>query len=67
MMSFMGQKTDAYVDTSALIAALDRSDSFHALFARLFAEPPRLIKSALVVTEGHGFFATTSVFSTNRN
>jgi predicted nucleic acid-binding protein len=52
----MAQKTDAYVDTSALIAALDRSDSFHPAFARLFAEPPRLVTSALVVAEGHGWF-----------
>ncbi|HTS48115.1 MAG TPA: type II toxin-antitoxin system VapC family toxin [Bryobacteraceae bacterium] len=52
----MAQKTDAYVDTSALIAALDRSDSFHPVFARLFADPPRLVTSALVVAEGHGWF-----------
>jgi predicted nucleic acid-binding protein len=44
------------VDTSAFIAFLDRSDSFHALFRRLFAEPPPLITSALVVAEGHGWF-----------
>ena len=52
----MAQKTDAYVDTSALIAALDRSDSFHPVFAQLFSEPPRLVTSALVVAEGHGWF-----------
>ena len=52
----MAGKTDAYVDTSALIAALDRSDSYHALFVRLFAKPPVLITSSLVIAEGHGWF-----------
>ena len=52
----MAQKTDAYADTAAFIAFLDRSDSHHVLFARLFARPPRLITSALVVAEGHGWF-----------
>jgi predicted nucleic acid-binding protein len=46
----------AYVDTSALIAFGDRSDSHHLLFRRLFAEPPPLLTTALVVTEGHGWF-----------
>ena len=53
---FMGGKTDCYVDTSALIAFLDRSDSYHSLFRRLFAKPPRLITSSLVIAEGHGWF-----------
>jgi predicted nucleic acid-binding protein len=44
------------VDTSALIAFLDRSDSHHSLFRRLFASPPPLVSSALVVAEGHGWF-----------
>jgi len=52
----MAKKTECYVDTSALIAFLDRSDSFHPLFGRLFSEPPPLITSALVVAEGHGWF-----------
>jgi predicted nucleic acid-binding protein len=52
----MARKTDSYVDTSALIAFLDRSDSYHVLFRRLFSQPPSLITSALVIAEGHGWF-----------
>lgn len=52
----MATRTEAYVDTSALIAFLDRSDSYHPLFRRLFASPPRLLTSALVIAEGHGWF-----------
>ena len=52
----MAPKTEAYVDTSAFIAFLDRSDSYHPLFRRLFASPPRLVTSALVLAEGHGWF-----------
>jgi predicted nucleic acid-binding protein len=52
----MDSKTESYVDTSAFIAALDRSDSHHPLYARLFASPPSLLTSALVVAEGHGWF-----------
>jgi predicted nucleic acid-binding protein len=52
----MAQKTDCYVDTSAFIATLDRSDSYHPLFSRLFSDPPRLVTSALVIAEGHGWF-----------
>ena len=48
--------TEVYVDTSAFIAFLDRSDSYHSLFLRLFGEPPRLVTSSLVVAEGHGWF-----------
>jgi predicted nucleic acid-binding protein len=56
MISFMARRTDCYVDTSALIAFLDRSDSYHSLFRQLFAEPPRLLTSSLVIAEGHGWF-----------
>ena len=52
----MARRTEAYVDTSALIAFGDRSDSHHLLFRRLFADPPPLLTTALVVTEGHGWF-----------
>jgi predicted nucleic acid-binding protein len=52
----MAQKTESYVDTSAFIAFLDRSDSYNSLFKRLFSDPPALSTSALVVAEGHGWF-----------
>ena len=52
----MGKKTEAYVDTSALIAFADRSDGHHALYRRLFSDPPALVTTTLVVAEGHGWF-----------
>lgn len=52
----MAAKNELYIDTSAFIAALDRSDSYHPLFARLFSDPPRLITSILVIAEGHAWF-----------
>jgi predicted nucleic acid-binding protein len=52
----MAPRTEAYVDTSALIAFADRSDTYHPLFRRLFAEPPPLLTTALVVAEGQGWF-----------
>ena len=52
----MARKTEAYVDTSALIAFADRSDTYHPLFVRLFADPPPLATSTLVIAEGHGWF-----------
>jgi predicted nucleic acid-binding protein len=52
----MAGKTDAYVDTSALIAFADRSDTYHPTFRRLFAEPPPLLTTTLVVAEGHAWF-----------
>lgn len=54
--SSTGKRNEAYVDTSALIAFADRSDTYHALFRRLFADPPPLITTPLVVAEGHGWF-----------
>lgn len=52
----MATKTDSYVDTSALIAFVDRSDSYHPLFRRLFSQPPPLVTTTLVVAEGHAWF-----------
>jgi len=52
----MAGKTDAYVDTSALIAFVDRSDGYHLTFRRLFAKPPALLTTTLVVAEGHAWF-----------
>ncbi len=52
----MGTRIDGYVDTSALIAFVDRSDSYHPLFRRLFADPPKLITTTLVIAEGHAWF-----------
>jgi predicted nucleic acid-binding protein len=52
----MARKPEAYVDTSALIAFADRSDSHHPLFRRLFADAPPLVTSTLVIAEGHGWF-----------
>lgn len=52
----MAKRIEAYVDTSALIAFADKSDSFQSLFKRLFSEPPPLITSPLVVSEGHAWF-----------
>ena len=52
----MARRTEPYVDTSAFIAFLDRSGSYHNFIRRLFASPPLLSTSALVVAEGHGWF-----------
>lgn len=52
----MPRRTEAYVDTSALIAFSDGSDSYHPLFRRLFADPPPLVTSPLVVAEGQAWF-----------
>lgn len=52
----MAGRAEVYVDTSAFIAFVDRSDTHHALFRRLFSEPPRIITTTLVVAEGHAWF-----------
>ena len=52
----MAERIDAYVDTSALIAFVDRSNTYHPLFRRLFADPPLLVTTTLVVAEAHGWF-----------
>lgn len=49
-------RREAYLDTSAFIAFLDRSDSYHETFKRMFAAPPAIVTSALVIAEGHGWF-----------
>lgn len=52
----MARPTEAYADTSAFIAFLDRSDRHHPLFRRLFSSPPPLLTTSLVVSEGHAWF-----------
>ncbi len=52
----MATRIDGYVDTSALIAFADRSDTYNALFRRLFSDPPGLMTTTLVVAEGHAWF-----------
>jgi predicted nucleic acid-binding protein len=51
-----GVSPEAYLDTSAFIAFLDKSDSYHIIAKRLFSEPPPLVTSTLVIAEGHGWF-----------
>jgi hypothetical protein len=41
MRSSMAKRTECYVDTSAFIDFLDRPDSYHAVFRRLFSTPRR--------------------------
>jgi predicted nucleic acid-binding protein len=53
----MAARIDAYVDTSAFIAFMDASDTYHPLFRRLFAAPPSVVvTTSLVLAEGHGWF-----------
>ena len=52
----MAARIEAYVDTSALIAFADRSDTHHSTFRRLFAQPPSLLTTTLVIAGGHGWF-----------
>lgn len=52
----MAKRAEVYVDTSALIAFADRSDTHHPLFRRLFADPPHMVTTTLVIAEGHGWF-----------
>jgi predicted nucleic acid-binding protein len=52
----MAGKIEGYVDTSALIAFLDRSDTHHLTFRALFADPPALLTTTLVIAEGHAWF-----------
>jgi predicted nucleic acid-binding protein len=59
----MAEKTDrlpghieAYVDSGAFIAFFDKSDTWHARFAGLFARAKGLITTPLVIAETHGWF-----------
>ena len=52
----MAARADVYVDTSALVAFADRSDSHHPLFRRLFSKPPPMLSTAMVLAEGQGWF-----------
>jgi predicted nucleic acid-binding protein len=53
----MAARIDAYVDTSAFIAFIDASDTYHPLFRRLFSAPPSVVvTTSLVIAEGHGWF-----------
>ncbi|MBN1944535.1 MAG: type II toxin-antitoxin system VapC family toxin [Bradymonadales bacterium] len=52
----MAGNPEVYVDTSAFIAFLDRSDSHHSRYRQLFSRPPRLVTTSLVVCEGYGWF-----------
>jgi predicted nucleic acid-binding protein len=53
----MAERIDAYVDTSAFIAFIDASDTYHPLFRRLFSAPPNVVvTTTLVIAEGHGWF-----------
>jgi predicted nucleic acid-binding protein len=52
----MAKRTESYADTTAFIAFADKSDSHHALFRRLFSEPPELLTSPMVIAEGHAWF-----------
>ena len=52
----MAKRIEGYVDTSALIAFADRSDTHHIKFRRLFADPPWLMTTTLVIAEGHAWF-----------
>ena len=51
----MAAWTEACVDTSALIAFADRSDTYQRFLRRLFADPPRLVTAPLVIAEGQGW------------
>ena len=52
----MARRNDCYVDTSAFIAFIDKSDRYNPLFRRLFSGPPPMVTSALTIAEGHGWF-----------
>lgn len=47
---------EAYVDSGAFIAFFDKSDTWHARFAGLFARAKGLATTTLVIAETHGWF-----------
>jgi len=49
-------RESAFVDSSAFISALDKSDSFHPLFRSLFSDPPKLLTTSLVISEAQAWF-----------
>lgn len=49
-------KVEAYVDSGAFIAFFDKSDTWHARFAGLFARAKGLATTTLVIAETHGWF-----------
>ncbi len=52
----MAKRTEVYLDTSAFISFLDRSDTYHELFRQLFVDPPAIYTTSLVIAEGHAWF-----------
>jgi predicted nucleic acid-binding protein len=52
----MESSGERYLDTSALIAALDRADSYFSTYERLFKQRPPLAASSLVIVEAYGWF-----------
>lgn len=52
----MAKSIRAYIDTSAFIAFVDRSDTYHPLFKQLFSDPPAILTTPLVIAEGHAWF-----------
>lgn len=47
---------EAHVDSGAFIAFFDKSDTWHARFAGLFARAKSLATTSLVIVETHGWF-----------
>lgn len=47
---------EACVDSGAFIAFFDKSDTWHPLFAGLFARTKGLVTTSLVIAETHGWF-----------
>lgn len=47
----MAAGSEAYVDSGAFVAFMDRADGHHSAYLRLFADPPKLVTTALVIGE----------------